>query len=200
MPTHMLDYAAYKRLVEELLAQNKVTGDQQSDSLVEYTRLNIHRMHRWDKTWQPDALLRKFVERVESPRKWLIITEGWCGDAAQQIPVFEHLAALNSNITTAYVLRDEHPDLMNLFLTNGSRSIPIVLCLNGSDELLWKWGPRPKAAIEMLQEWKSLGFEEPERKKELHGWYAKNKHAALSAELMKLLQSEIQMEAPSGAA
>ncbi|MFN5620894.1 MAG: thioredoxin family protein [Flavobacteriales bacterium] len=190
VPDTHYTYSEYIALIEKLLAEGKVTGNQQSDSLVEYTRLNMHRLHRWEKTWQPDSALTVLFAALKQPLTWIIITEGWCGDAAQQIPVFEKLAALNEFVHTRYVLRDEHPEFMDKFLTNGSRSIPVVICLNESNEVFWKWGPRPQEAVEMLNKLKSEGMEEAYRKKELHAWYAKNKHKALQSEIYQLMRAQ----------
>ncbi len=187
VPQKLYSYSEYQQLIQELLQAGKVTGEQQSESLIEYTKLNMHRMHRWEKTFVPNPLLAKRITEWKSPQRWVVITEGWCGDAAQQIPVIEKLASLNSAISTHYALRDANPDLMDLFLTNGSRSIPIWICLDSHGELLWKWGPRPKEASNLLQRLKDEGVDEAMRKQELHGWYAKNKHQAIQKEIEHLL-------------
>ena len=40
---------------------------------------------------------------------------------------------------------------MNLFLTNGSKSIPILFGLNERQKELFRWGPRSKMASEILE-------------------------------------------------
>jgi hypothetical protein len=187
LPQKIYSYPEYQQLILELIAVGKVTGDQQSESLLEYTKLNLHRMHRWDKTFTPNPVLAKRISDWKSPLQWVVITEGWCGDAAQQLPVIEKIASLNAAITTRYVLRDENPEFMGRFLTNGSRSIPIWICLDPNGELLWKWGPRPMEAAELLNRMKEQGMDDSMRKQELHGWYAKNKHKAFQAEIEQLL-------------
>jgi hypothetical protein len=97
---------------------------------------------------------------------------------------------MSGSIKTRYVLRDDHPEFMEMFLTNGARSIPVVICLNESHELLWKWGPRPQEAVELLDRLKSEGMEEAQRKKELHAWYANNKHKALQGEVYQLMRAQ----------
>jgi hypothetical protein len=190
IPETYYSYSEYVALVEFLLSEGKVTGNQQSESLVEYTRLNMHRLHRWEKTWQPNPALAGRFRAINQPLTWVVISEGWCGDAAQQIPVFERLAGLSQSIRTLYVLRDDNPAFMDLFLTNGARAIPIVICLNTANEVLWKWGPRPQEAIELLSRMKSEGLDDAQRKKELHAWYAKNKHQALEKELYQLISAQ----------
>ena len=187
VPEKKYSYLEYQQLIHQLLDSGKVTGDDQSESLLEYTKLNMHRMHRWEKTFSPNPALVKKIGDLQTPMRWVVITEGWCGDAAQQIPVIEKLASHNPLITTHYVLRDENPDFMDLFLTNGSRSIPIWICLDDKSELVWKWGPRPLVAAEMLQLLKNEGVDVSVQKQELHGWYAKNKHHAFQSEIEHLL-------------
>lgn len=187
VPEKKYSYTSYKDLIESLLSEDKVTGDQQSDSLLEYTKLNMHRMHRWEKTFIPNAVLTKRIAMINKPMHWVVITEGWCGDAAQQVPVIEKLASLNPAITTHYVLRDENPAFMNLFLTNGGKSIPIWICTDANWEFLWKWGPRPNEAVQLLKRLKESGIDDALIKQELHGWYAKNKQIALQGEIEQLL-------------
>jgi len=186
VPQKKYSYAEYQQLIQDLLTAGKVTGDQQSDSLLEYTKLNLHRMHRWEKTFVPNAVLAKRIADLKSPQQWVVITEGWCGDAAQQIPVIEKLASFNPEISVRYVLRDENPDFMESFLTNGSKSIPIWISLNKDGEFLWKWGPRPKEAADLLNRLKEAGVDVSTMKQELHGWYAKNKQAAIQSEIEQL--------------
>jgi hypothetical protein len=187
VPQNQYSYTEYQQLIKQLLDAGKVTGDQQSDSLLEYTKLNLHRMHRWDKTFLPQESLVKRVRDIKEPLFWIVITEGWCGDAAQQLSVIDKLASFNTKIKLRYVLRDENPSFMDLFLTNGSRAIPIWLCLNSDGELLWKWGPRPKEAADLLQKLKDADVDDSTRKQELHSWYAKNKHLAFQSEIEQLL-------------
>jgi hypothetical protein len=187
IPKKRYSYTDYKVLLESLLSEGKVTGDQQSESLLEYTKLNMHRLHRWEKTFSPNAVLAKRIAMIDKPMNWVIITEGWCGDAAQQVPVIEKLASLNPAITTHYVLRDDNPDFMNLFLTNGGKSIPVWICADENWEFQWKWGPRPNEAAQLLKQLKESGIDDSLIKQELHGWYAKNKQVALQSEIEQLL-------------
>ncbi len=82
-------------------------------------------------------------------RKLLVIAEDWCGDASNTIPVIAKLAEMVPALELRVIARDENPDLMDQYLTNGSRSIPIVIALNDEFEEVGHWGPRPT----QLQAW-----------------------------------------------
>ena len=78
-------------------------------------------------------------------REWklIAIAEDWCGDASNLVPVFARLARDSQWIDLRIVKRDESPELMDMYLTNGSRSIPIVVVMDGDFRPVGPWGPRP---------------------------------------------------------
>jgi Thioredoxin len=181
---NFMQYDAYKNVVIDLLAQQQITSGEPTQDMLDYTQLNVARMTRVEKTTQlPDSLLEK--SKSAQPFYFVVITEGWCGDAAQLGGIFNQIAAAN-NTNCYYVLRDKNLDLMDLFLTNGtSRSIPIVLCINkNTDELLWHWGPRPAPAQVLLDDLKAQNADMDLQKQELHAWYAKDKAASTISELL----------------
>jgi len=184
-------YASYRQLIDTLLLEGKTTGLQQSDMLTNYTRLNVQRMQRLDKTVRVLPELQIAAASLSQNYTWLIITEGWCGDAAQLVPVLEAVAkSSGGKITTHYVLRDEHPDLIDKYLTNGSRSIPKLVVLH-PDSLteVTHWGPRPLAAQELLLALKAQGATHDEYVEKIHAWYAQDKTHATQQELLTLVQA-----------
>ncbi|MDO7848851.1 thioredoxin family protein [Hymenobacter sp. M29] len=184
-------YAGYRQLLDELMARNQTTGPNQSEQLVQYARLNIKRMQRLDKTVTLLPELQKALNQLDQGYEWLVITEGWCGDAAQLVPVLEAVArASQGKISTRYVLRDENPDLMDRYLTNGSRAIPklVVLCTDTLKEKA-TWGPRPAPAQELFMRLKQAEVPYQEFVTELHSWYAKDHTLSTQRELLALLHS-----------
>lgn len=182
-----MTYDVYLDLTRDLLSEGKTTGPNQGADLVEYTKLNLQRMERLNKTIVVRPELEDKIKAIGTKQTWLCITESWCGDAAQTLPLFARLASLNNNIAFKLVLRDENLELMDKYLTNGGRAIPVVIGIEDGKEL-WKWGPRPLKAQEMINEFKQFpdrSFEE--LKTTLHTWYAKNKTQDQQDELMKLL-------------
>ena len=82
-------------------------------------------------------------------RKLLVIAEDWCGDASNTVPIIARLVDLAPGLELRVLPRDENPELMDQYLTNGARSIPIVIALDESFRELGHWGPRPT----QLQAW-----------------------------------------------
>ena len=183
-----LDYQSYKDLIERLLKDGKSTGPNQSQELLQYSELNVHRMNRVEKTTVLIEDLSATIDLIEQPQIWLILAEGWCGDAAQTIPIFHLIEKQFPKIKIKLLLRDENVELMDHFLTDGSRSIPKVLMLDASSlNLLAQWGPRPSEAIALINNLKAAKVDMMEIKEKLHAWYAKNKGVAVQSEIIDII-------------
>lgn len=184
-----MSYTEYRELVANHAANSSSTGDEQSEALSEYTQLNNARMRRLDKTLKlPEAVVQRF-ENFQGTQIWLTLTESWCGDAAQSLPAMNKVASLTPNIDFKIILRDEHPELMNAFLTNGSRSIPkLILFDNEQQKIVASWGPRPSKATQMVETYKAEhGALTPEFKKDLQVWYTLDKGQNILEDLAKLI-------------
>jgi hypothetical protein len=183
-------YATYRQLIDEVLAQGKTTGPQQSEELTAYTVLNVQRMSRLDKTVKLLPELTAAAASLTGSYIALIITEGWCGDAAQIVPVIEAVAQASAgHLRTAYVLRDDNLDLADEYLTNGSRSIPKLVVLHAATltEVL-HWGPRPAEAQALITRLKAEGMAHDDFIREVHAWYAHDRTQATQRELLALVQ------------
>ena len=121
---HAMDYSTYRSLVHDLALNGETTGPEQTDSLIQYTVLNDKRMSRWDKTLKFEKKALSDIENYEVETTFLVLTESWCGDASPSLPVLNRIAETSANISLKIVLRDENPELMDLFLTGESRSFP----------------------------------------------------------------------------
>ncbi|CAM1352393.1 MULTISPECIES: thioredoxin family protein [Tenacibaculum] len=184
-----LSYNEYRDLVSDLLSQGKSTGPNQSDDLLNYSKLNDKRMKRLDKTVKLTKETLAKIKDVKEPQTWLVLTEGWCGDAAQNLPVINKIAEENPNINLKLVLRDENLELMDEFLTNGGRSIPKLIALNQENEVINTWGPRPTTATKMVVDYKEKhGSLDADFKTDLQVWYNKNKGENTQEDLVSMLQ------------
>ncbi len=186
-----MSYDTYMNLLQDLLAEDKTTGGNQSEAMVGYGKMNVQRMKRLNKTIQLQQELQDVLKKLTREMTFLVITEGWCGDAAQNIPVLNKLLEHTNNIDLKLVLRDENLALMDAFLTNGGRSIPKLIALDSSTlEIIGTWGPRPETAQFMVTEFKKLeNGDYSEFVKEVQLWYARDKTIAIQNELIGLLKS-----------
>ena len=183
-----MTFSDYEKLIDDLLAENKTTGLNQSEAMVGYARLNRQRMVRLKKTIDLDETVRAYIQANPRRMIWLIITEGWCGDAAQTIPVIEKIAAESDKIKTRYILRDENPELIDLFLTRGARSTPKLIALDAETlEVLGSWGSRPQAAQDLFSKMKADGTEKAVILEEIQRWYNADKGLSLQHEFVELI-------------
>lgn len=188
-------YQEYRDLVSHLLAEGKSTGHTQSDALTNYSLLNDRRMKRLDKTIKISEDTITQIQSINEPQTWLVITEGWCGDAAQNLPVINKIADVNKNIDLKLVLRDDNNDLMNLFLTNGGKSIPKLIALDKENNVIDTWGPRPSTATKMVVDYKAEhGSLDPQFKQDLQVWYNKDKGADVQNDFIQIAKKELFKE------
>ncbi|UAM97761.1 thioredoxin family protein [Polaribacter litorisediminis] len=188
-------YPEYRTLVSDLLAEGKSTGPNQSEEITNFSMLNDRRMKRLDKTIKIADETTSSLQKIKEKQTWLLITEGWCGDAAQNLPIIHKMAILNENIELKLVLRDENLELMDLFLTNNGRAIPKLIILDSENNLLNTWGPRPNVATKMVADYKAKhGAVDAQLKQDLQVWYNKDKGKSLQEDLLKLISQKSYSE------
>jgi hypothetical protein len=187
---HTISYSNYRNLIKNLISEGKSTGTEQSEDHLTFSILNDKRMDRLDKTLEVSAETQNSLDNLNKGFTFLVIAEGWCGDAAQILPIINKVAEASHNIDFKIVLRDENEDLMNQYLTNGSKSIPKVLILDQENKVLDSWGPRPAVASQMVVDYKAQnGSLDEEFKKNLQIWYNKDKGHNTQNELVGLLHA-----------
>lgn len=183
------DYNEYRTMVRELFERGEATGPDQSESMLKYTDLNMKRMDRGEKTIQLTEELKRTLDGLQN-ENWLVLTEGWCGDAAQILPALDKMEKYSDSLQVRYVLRDEHPKIMDAFLTDGTRGIPKVIRLNADlSEVLGEWGPRPKLMHQIVLDWKrDQSVPKHEMYVKLHGTYARDRGNEIMKEFSNLLE------------
>jgi hypothetical protein len=137
----------------------------------------------------PETAVDRVREAVPGPRHLLALSEDWCGDAVNTLPVVARLVEQVPGLDFRVLSRDENPDLMDAHLTGTSRSIPVVMVLDEEfNELGW-WGPRPGE----LQAWvlsEGLQMASGERYKVARGWYARDRGLSTIRELCHIMSGE----------
>lgn len=178
--------------VRELVAQNQTSGLNPTQELIKYTALNLKRMERINKTIQIQEHIQSSLNNNTSHQTWIIITEAWCGDSAQSLPVIAKIAEQSTGkIDLKIILRDWNPEWIEKYHTNGSKSIPKLIAFDQNGNELFTWGPRPMGAQEILMAWKTNpnGKSWDEFELELHSWYAKNKTTSTQNEIDEKLKT-----------
>ena len=183
-------YSEYKEMILKLIKEGKSTGENQNDSLYNYTKLNNQRMKRLDKQTKLSDIAFTKAQKIQKDFTWLVLTESWCGDAAQTLPVINKFAEANEKIDLKVVLRDENEALMNQFLTNGSKSIPKLIVLdNTSNKVVGSWGPRSEMASKMVSDYKNKhGKIDDQFKIDLQNWYNEDRGSNIEKELVDLIK------------
>lgn len=182
-------YSEYRTLVSKLISEGKSTGNEQSTDLLHYSELNEVRMNRLEKTLKMDSEVQIALDNIKSKQTWLVISEGWCGDAAQILPIIKLMTDTSENIDLKIVLRDENDELMSQFLTNGARSIPKLIILDENLEVINHWGPRPEDAKNLIIDYKAKhGIVDEPAKIALQKWYLDDKGISTQREIISILQ------------
>ncbi len=181
-------YSEYRNLVDSEFENGRTTGSNQGEDYLQYTKMNIHRMNRLEKTIDLDDELIGKLNALPCNVNWLLITEAWCGDAAQNVPILNKMAEVSPKINLRLLLRDENLDIMDQYLTNGGRAIPKLIILDGDMNEIATWGPRPTEVQEMVMENKRTdNLPYSEFGKVVQKWYATDKGKSLQHEMMSII-------------
>jgi hypothetical protein len=186
-----LSYGEYLNLTRQLVDDKKTSGNEQSDEKIQFTALNLQRMSRLNKTAVITDEVKLLIGKIKQLINILVISETWCGDAAQQLPWLAKIAELNKLISLKIVLRDDNQDLMNQYLTNGNQSIPVTLFIDDENNEKAKLTIRPSELIILFKHWTEQGLKKEEKILNVHNWYSKNKGINLQSDIANILSKRI---------
>jgi hypothetical protein len=188
-----LTYEQYLTLSTDRLAQQKSTSDDpayNTPEILGYVKLNLHRMNRLHKLTALISGLRTEMAQLPERWTWVVLTESWCGDAAQCVPVLDHIAEESPYVDIRFLLRDQHPAIMDAYLTNGGRSIPKLICLRTRDLAeIGTWGPRPAGLQTVMDEGRKAGLPLATLVEQAQRWYNDDHTQSLQHELLTLVRS-----------
>ena len=126
--------------------------------------------------------------RAAGPHNILVVTEPWCGDSLAIFPVVAKLFA-EAGGEIRVIRRDEHTDLIDQYLTNGGRAIPIVIVLDEEFNERFHWGPRPEPAQFIVTEHKAAiaagEIDKADVHKKVRTFYARDHGKTIVSELVK---------------
>lgn len=147
----------------------------------------------WHQTYERAKIPVEILEMagaLEGSWHLLVLAEDWCGDGVGSLPFVARLVEASPNLEMRLLSRDENPDLMDRYLTLGTRSIPVIIILDESFEEVGSWGPRPEPLQELfLREIKPLP--QPERFPKLRAWYARDRGRTLLTELLSRIPAPV---------
>ncbi|HSD64389.1 MAG TPA: thioredoxin family protein [Ignavibacteriaceae bacterium] len=187
-----MSYTEFINSTIEEIAKTNISELQDKElSRFNFKVLNLQRSSRITRTYKISDELKNIINEISEPQLWMVITENWCGDSAQNLPYIAAIAGENILITLRVILRDSNPDIMDQCLTNGTRSIPKLIAFNNSGDELFRWGPRPKAAVNLINQWKEEDLEKSVWTEKLHSWYSRNKGFEIEKEFIELIASSV---------
>lgn len=186
---HSIDYDEYRKAHARRVANYIPSPTGEKPDLEYYAKLNDQRMKRLDKKAVVTDEIKEQLDKLDKKLIWLVITEDWCGDAAQIVPYIAAMATQSTMIDLRLIYRDENPEVMDHFLTNGARSIPKLVIIDATSfEVLADWGPRPEEAQNLRMELKERNEPMEEVATTLQKWYTQDKGGNIQKEIMELLK------------
>ncbi|PQL94437.1 thioredoxin family protein [Apibacter adventoris] len=185
-----VSYEKYKEIITLQEKQEIHSSNENIKKLAEYTRLNLSRIHRNDKTLVLEESVIKQLASLSHKINILVISEGWCGDASQIVPVINKMVRCTDKLDIRLVFRDENERLINQYLTNGGKAIPIVILINAETfQEIAHWGPRPQPCTPFLQKYKSdpQHYSHDDFAIDIQNFYNQDKGHTISKELTRLI-------------
>lgn len=182
-------YDDYRYLMQQLVAEQRTTGTDQSENMVRYTKNN------WQIWQQLEAEFDILPETItfftnSQPAIWVVFVECWCSDVPPNLVIMNKIAQIaNSPIKLYCLLRDNYPQLMDNYLTDGGKAIPKMVCLDPNTfEERFVWGPRPAPAQAMVKAYKASENPIPFASfvLQLREWYKQDGGQTLQNELVAL--------------
>jgi hypothetical protein len=189
-PHNGLTFAEYfeaMKLKTDITNISDLSEEERMD--IEHIKLNYQRSSRILRTHKLNDKLSGLIKQISSPQLWMVITEAWCGDSAQNLPYIVKIAECNPLINLRILLRDQNTDIMDLYLSEGrAKSIPKIVAFNDEGDELFQWGARPKEAQELVTKLKSEGLSKEVFLNQLHLWYGKNRGKNLEREFIQIAE------------
>ena len=182
-----ISFDEYFKKTEEIVNKKEEELTDDEKKMLKYYQLGVQRMSRMIKIYKPNEEQLQKLSEKNFKGKFLIISEGWCGDAGQTVPAVSLFFQGKNEVRIIY--RDENLDLIDQFLTNGTRSIPIVIILDENDNVITHWGPRPAHGAELLKKHKTDPKNDTKEQfyNDIQVYYSKNRGIDVINEILELI-------------
>ncbi len=184
----LLTFNQFIKNIENYLNNTNPNNLNESEKhLYEFTKLNLQRMNRIQKTYSVSQDKKNALSKIKNKQYWIVITEEWCGDSAQNTPIIAKISEANPNIEFKILERDNNLDIMDKYLTDGKRKIPKVIIFDENGNELFQWTERPRKASELMSSLLNSGVPKEKAIEELQVWYNQNKGSELEKEFIEFL-------------
>ena len=186
-----MNWKEYTAGFENIINGSFTDAPYDKPNYVNYAKLNKSRVSRWEKKIELSDDLKNVLSQISSPQTWILITEHWCGDAANSSPIIKKMSEQSNLITFDIQFRDKEPFLINQYLTNGGKSIPKLIVRDENGKDLFTWGPRPSGAQELVMSHKDSTLITAEKQAALQIWYNQDKGESTQEELVNYLKETL---------
>lgn len=133
---------------------------------------------------------RERAQALEGTWRLLVISEDWCGDASNTVPLIAGLAGVSPRLEMRVVKRDENLGLMDAYLTGGSRSIPLAILLDEDFRPRGQWGPRPTELQTFVLREKAEGTRPAQEVyRDVRTWYARDRGESTLREVLEMIEA-----------
>ena len=176
----------YTAKFEDILEGRHTDSPYDKADYLEYAKLNNSRTNRWMKRGELTEETKQALASISTPQKWILITEHWCGDAANTGPFIKKMVDQNSNLELEIQLRDSGSEIDN-YLTNGGKAVPKLIVRDEEGNDLFTWGARPSEAAALVIAHKESDLDAKTKKAELQKWYNSDKGVSVQQEITSLL-------------
>ena len=184
-----MNWETYLNEFDKILNNENPPAPYDDAAYLDYTKLNNARLRRWAKTNPITEDTKNAMSKIDTPQNWVVITEPWCGDAAHILPILHQMATLNSNIKFTLQLRDTDSEIAH-YLTNGTKSIPLLIVRDEAGNDIFCWGPRPANAQIVYDDLKNSNADFDTIKEALQKFYNQDKAISIQQEVVELLQKQ----------
>lgn len=183
-----MNWLEYYDLTHEIVNSKSPSSPYDEPDYHQYTVMNETRMKRWLKVNPITEETAAIIQSITQHQTWIVITEPWCGDAAHIVPIVHLMSKLNDKIKLEIQLRDTDSEI-DQYLTNGTKSIPVLIVRDSNGSDLFRWGPRPKSAQEIYLDLKAQQMDTDAIKTAIQNFYNKDKSLSIQSEIAQLLSA-----------
>jgi hypothetical protein len=139
--------------------------------------------------YHPSAQLLSVTSGVQRHINIYIIMENWCGSSAGNVPFIVKLLQTLPSVNITIVPRDTNEDFMNAYLSDGKKSIPMVIGFDDNDAELFVWGSSTKSQMEYVKSLQAQNLPFPDFVSTMRTWFKENNATAIEQEFIEILET-----------